>query len=129
MGRSWPGEPASPPGRAGPAVGTGSYAPGMATFAVTLVHGPGWDATRPIRRQDGWDEHAAFMDALVDDRFVILGGPLGPGDRTLHLVEATDAEEIRARLGEDPWASDGLLQVGGVEPWALWLDSRPAVRR
>ena len=44
----------------------------MANFAVRLVHGPGWDASRPIRKQDGWDEHAAFMDGLVDDGFIVL---------------------------------------------------------
>jgi hypothetical protein len=47
----------------------------MAVFAVTLVNGPRYDESRPRREQDGWDEHAAFMDALVDDGFVILGGP------------------------------------------------------
>jgi uncharacterized protein YciI len=99
----------------------------MATFAVTLVHGPGWDAARPIRRQDGWDEHAAFMDELVDDGFLVLGGPLGTGDRALHLVEASDEAEIMARLGGDPWVPAGLLQIGGIERWALWLDSRPVI--
>ncbi len=96
----------------------------MAHYAVTLVHGPGWDASRPIRDQDAWDEHAAFMDGLVDDGFVILGGPIGQGERTLHAVEAADEHEIKARLSEDPWASMGLLQIGTMEPWALWLDSR-----
>jgi uncharacterized protein YciI len=96
----------------------------MASFALTLVHGPGWDASRPIREQDGWDEHAAFMDGLVEDKFIIVGGPLGSGDRTLHLVEATDEAAVRSRLAEDPWAVAGLLLVGSVEPWALWLDGR-----
>jgi len=96
----------------------------MASFAVILVHGPGWDSARPIREQDGWDEHAAFMDGLVDDGFIVVGGPLGPGDRTLHLVEAADERQIRARFGEDPWAAADLLRVGSVEPWALWLDGR-----
>jgi uncharacterized protein YciI len=98
----------------------------MVTFAVRLVHGPGWDASRPIRRQDAWDDHAAFMDALVEDGFIILGGPVGDGEQTLHLVEAEDEQEIRARLAQDPWASDGLLQVGTIERWELWLDSRKA---
>ena len=49
----------------------------MANFAVRLIHGPGWDPSRQIRNQDAWDEHAAFMDRLVDDGFVILGGPVG----------------------------------------------------
>ena len=97
---------------------------GMANFALTLIHGPGWDAGRPIREQDGWDGHAAFMDALVDDGFIIVGGPLGDGQRTLHVVEAADEPEIRARLAKDPWATAGLLEVGSIEPWALWLDGR-----
>ncbi len=97
----------------------------VATFAVTLVHGPHWDDSQPIRQQRSWDAHAAFMDGLVDDGFVIIGGPLGPGDRTLHAVEAVGEAEIRARLAEDPWAEAGLLEVGSIEPWALWLDGRP----
>jgi uncharacterized protein YciI len=98
----------------------------MANFAVRLVHGPGWDAACTIRTQAGWDEHAAFMDGLVDEGFIILGGPVGDGEQTLHVVEATDENEIRARLAEDPWAGAGLLRIGMIEPWALWLDSRPA---
>jgi uncharacterized protein YciI len=97
----------------------------MANFAVRLVHGPGWDPSRPIRRQDSWDAHAAFMDGLVDEGFIILGGPVGPGEETLHAVEATDEQEVRARLAEDPWASAGLLEVGAIESWQFWLDGRP----
>ena len=97
----------------------------MATFAVGLVHGPGWDPSRPIREQDAWDEHAAYMDGLVDDGFIILGGPVGDGEQTLHAVEAAGQDEIRHRFAADPWASAGLLRIGTIEPWALWLDSRP----
>ncbi len=106
-------------------VTTARYAASVANFAVTLVHGPGWDSSRPIRGQDGWDEHAAFMDGLVDDGFLIVGGPLGNGERTLHLVQAADEDAIKDRLAEDPWASAGLLRVGAIEPWSLWLDGRP----
>ena len=98
----------------------------MANFAVRLVHGPHWDPARPIRGQDAWDEHAAFMDGLARDGFIILGGPVGDGEQTLHAVEAADEIEIRARLAQDPWSSAGLLQIGTIEPWAFWLDSRPA---
>lgn len=37
---------------------------------------------------------------------------------------AAGEDEIRARLAEDPWAAAGLLEVGSIEPWALWLDGR-----
>jgi uncharacterized protein len=96
----------------------------MATFALTLGHGSGWDPARPIREQHGWDEHAAFMDGLVDDGFIVVGGPLSNGDRSLHLVQATDETQIRARLAMDPWAKADLLVIDSIEPWALWLDGR-----
>jgi len=109
-------------------VGDGSYAAGMANFAVRLVHGPCWDSSRQIRDQEGWAGHAAFMDELVEDDFIILGGPAGDGEQTLHAVEAADENEIRARLAADPWAVAGLLRIGMIEPWAFWLDSRQGKR-
>ena len=111
-------------GSDGVGVGSDQYSPAMANFAVRLVHGPGWDPSRQIRDQEAWNEHAAFMDALVDDGFVILGGPVGDGEQTLHVVEAADENAVQERLADDPWAGAGLLQVGTIEPWALWLDSR-----
>jgi uncharacterized protein YciI len=98
----------------------------VANFAVRLVHGPGWDLSRQIRDQDAWDEHAAFMDGLVEDGFIILGGPVGDGEQALHVIEAADESEIEARLARDPWSSAGLLRISAIERWALWLDSRPS---
>ncbi|MGD0982689.1 MAG: hypothetical protein ABSA65_02590 [Acidimicrobiales bacterium] len=96
----------------------------VAFFVVTTAHGPSWDTSRGIREQDAWDEHAAFMDALVDDGFVVLGGPLGNGERALLVIEASDEREIEARLRSDPWSSMGLLRIGATEPWTVWLDGR-----
>ncbi len=96
----------------------------MPTFAVTMEHGPRWDASRAIRAQDGFPEHAAFMDTLVDDGFVILGGPLDGGRTALLAIEAADEAQIRALLAADPWAPMRLLTVGSVRRWDLWLDSR-----
>jgi uncharacterized protein YciI len=77
-----------------------------------------------MRAQDGWDEHAAFMDGLVDDGFILLGGPL-EGDRdTLHVVDAASEDDVRARFAEDPWASNGMLAPVGVERWTILLDGR-----
>jgi uncharacterized protein YciI len=101
---------------------THHYIDFVAFFALTAVHGPGWDPSLPIREQHAWDEHAAFMDSLVDDGFVILGGPIGDGQRALLVIEATDESEIEARLRDDPWASMGLLRIGAIEPWTVWLD-------
>jgi uncharacterized protein YciI len=110
-------------------VSPGSYVRGMPTFALTLVHGPNWDNAHPIRSQDAWSEHAAFMDALVAEGLIVVGGPLDEGDRTLHLVDAADEAHIRTRLSEDPWAAMGLLEIGSIQRWQLWLDGRPGRNR
>jgi len=95
-----------------------SYA--VPNFALTLVRGPGWDASRGgIRDQLLWDEHAEFMDRLVADGVIVLGGPVGDGSQTLHVVEAKDEDDVRQRLAADPWARARLLEVGSIEPWAL----------
>ena len=93
--------------------------------AVLIEHASGWDDARNLREQDGWDEHAAFMDALVDDRFVVLGGPLGDGPRVLLAVFAEDEEAIRARLAADPWHPT-MLRIASIEPWTILLDGRAA---
>ena len=101
----------------------------MAFFLCTLIHGPSWDDAREIREQHGWSDHAAFMDCLVDDGLIIVGGPVGTGDHTAHLIEGETPREIRARLAEDLWAKDHHLAVGSLEPWARWLDGRHSARR
>lgn len=95
----------------------------MANYLVTMVHGANWDAARGTREQYGWVQHAAFMDALVDEGFVIIGGPVGE-DRALLAVEAADEDAVRSRLSGDPWLPMGLLHVGSVQEWQLWLDGR-----
>lgn len=93
-------------------------------FLVTRSPGPAWDSSRPRRAQDGWDEHAAFMDALVEEGFVVLGGPVGDVDTgpALLVVEAGSEEEVRKRFAGDPWPED-LLTIERVEPWHVWLRS------
>jgi len=94
-------------------------------FLVTRAWGPAWDASRPRREQDGWDEHAAFMDRLVEEGFVILGGPVGEDTETgraINLVEAESEEAVRRRLADDPWPEE-LLATERIEPWTIWLRS------
>jgi hypothetical protein len=93
-------------------------------FAVTTVHGPEWDSSKPIRGQAAWDAHASFMDSLVDDGFIVLGGPLDDGEHALLMVEASDEAEVRERLRGDPWNPMDLLSVSTVQRWSIWLDGR-----
>jgi len=83
--------------------------------------GPAWDESRGMREQEKWAEHAAFMDELADSGFVVVGGPLGDGRNTLHIVNADSEETIKARFAADPWTAMDLLSVTMVEPWNVLL--------
>ena len=93
----------------------------MSYYAVTERQGAKWDPARARREQDNWDEHAAFMDALVEDGFVVLGGPIGDGDEVLLIVRAESEAEIEARLDEDPWFPMDVLRIARIERWQIWL--------
>ena len=80
-----------------------------------------WDPARPMEEQTGWDAHAAFMDGLVADGFIVVGGPLADEVRVAHAVEAASEEAIRATLARDPW-SGSHLAIDSIEPWTIRLD-------
>jgi uncharacterized protein YciI len=96
----------------------------VAMFHVVLRRsGPEWDSSRPLEEQSGWNKHAAFMNGLVDDGFIVLGGPLSDEHRVVHVVEADSEEAIRTTLARDPW-SETHLQVDTIDPWTIRLDAR-----
>jgi uncharacterized protein YciI len=96
-------------------------------WLVETARGPAWVPETSRRQQPGWDAHAAFMDALVEEGFVVLGGPVGEleGDEALLVVDAQDEQEARTRLAADPWA-DGVLSIRSVRSWAIWLRPDPS---
>src|SRR5204862_805108 len=85
--------------------------------------GPEYDPSKGLREQSGFDEHADFMDALVEDGFIVLGGPLGDEVRTAHVVEAESEQAIRERMARDPWSGTHLV-VDSIDPWTILLDGR-----
>ncbi|MGN6378710.1 MAG: hypothetical protein ACTHNU_07135 [Gaiellales bacterium] len=96
----------------------------MPMFAVVLHQtGPAWRVGRPLEEQSGWGAHAAFMDGLVDEGFIVLGGPLGSDRRVLHAIEAESEQAIRDTFARDPWSGSHLV-VHTVEPWTIRLDAR-----
>jgi hypothetical protein len=93
-------------------------------FLVVLRRsGPEYDHALQLEEQSGWPEHAAYMDALVDEGFIVLGGPLQDEMRTAHAVQADSEDAIRARLAEDPWSGTHLA-VDSIDRWTIRLDGR-----
>ena len=96
----------------------------MMFLVVLRRSGPEYDHSKPLEEQSGWLEHAAFMDGLVEDGFIVLGGVLGDELRTAHAVEAASEDEIRETLARDPWSGSHLV-VDSIDPWTIRLH-RPA---
>ena len=96
----------------------------MAMFLVFLRRsGPEYVASRPAEEQTGWDDHAAYMDGLVEDCVVVLGGPLADEHRAVLVFEAASTEAVRETLARDPWA-ETHLRLDAIEPWTVRLDGR-----
>jgi uncharacterized protein len=94
---------------------------GGSVFAVIREGGARWDRARPAHEQGAWDEHLAFMGALAESGFVVLGGWLAGGPKTLLVVEAHDEADVRRRFEDDPYAAMELLAIASVEPWEVLL--------
>ena len=94
----------------------------MSTFAVIREAGPGW-ATGGIYDQPAVAEHAAFMNALAREDFLLFGGPLARSEngrvRVLLIVNADDELEIPRRLADDPWVQAEQLVTVSIEPWQI----------
>ena len=94
-------------------------------FIVISQKGPSWDPTKLRRAQAQWDEHAAFMDKLTAEGFVVLGGPLGEGDGddALLVIDAADEQTIRSTFAGDPWIQSRILEIKTVRRWTIFLEA------
>jgi uncharacterized protein YciI len=76
------------------------------------------------REQPFWNEHAAFIDKLVDKGFILMGGPLVDEGGAMLIVNAQDENEVRETLKHDPWYEHGILRLETVKRWQIFIDLR-----
>ena len=92
----------------------------MSYFAVTRNAGPGWTDGSGTLEQPGIGDHAAFMNALAEDGFVLFAGPLAGTEhrrlRALLIINAATEADIHQRLAEDPWTRSQQLRITTIEP-------------
>jgi uncharacterized protein YciI len=94
------------------------------TFVTISSAGPNRDLSKGTREQPLWDEHAAFIDQLVDEGFVLIGGPLVDESGAMLVVNADDENEVREKLKKDPWFERGILKLESVKRWQIFIDER-----
>jgi uncharacterized protein YciI len=94
----------------------------MSHFAVIREAGPAWIAGG-IKEQPAVNEHAAFMNTLAEEGFVLFAGPLAGSEhgrvRALVVLDADSEAEIHRRLAHDPWVPSEQLLTASIEPWKI----------
>jgi uncharacterized protein YciI len=94
------------------------------TFVTISSAGPNRDFSKGTREQLLWDEHAAFIDQLVNEGFVLMGGPLLDEGGAMLVVNADDENTVREKLKKDPWFERGILKLESVKRWEIFIDER-----
>jgi uncharacterized protein YciI len=90
-------------------------------FVVLRSRGPAWDDSKSLEGQSEWATHAAFMDALFEQGFAALVGPLEGTRDALLILRASSTSEVVERLASDPWTTNGLLVTKQISPWQIRL--------
>jgi uncharacterized protein YciI len=97
------------------------------TFVAISAVGPNRDSSKGVREQPFWDEHELFIDQLVDEGFILMGGPLldegGMPRGALLIVNAEDEVGVREKPKNDPWFEKGILKLDSVERWQIFIDA------
>jgi uncharacterized protein YciI len=106
-------------------------------FVVIREQGPGWDRSRAMREQDYWPDHVDFVNRIVDEGRMLLGGPLGEVDqdgksvdptepvgavgtyRTLIVVKADNERELTELMDDDPWSKHRVLDTQAIYRWEM----------
>ncbi|HEX4708389.1 MAG TPA: YciI family protein [Candidatus Udaeobacter sp.] len=98
------------------------------TFVVISSAGPNREPSKDTREQPFWDEHAAFIDQVVEEGFLSMGGPLvdqdGLPQGALLIVNAQDENEVTQKLKNDPWFQRGILKLESIKRWQIFIDER-----
>jgi uncharacterized protein YciI len=90
---------------------------------LRLGPGPAWKEGLP-EDQLGWDEHAKFVDDLIDRGHFVMGGPWVDRPGAMSLWEGMNAEEVRNVMESDPFILNGVNTIEDVADWTVYVDTR-----
>jgi uncharacterized protein YciI len=90
-------------------------------FLLTHSPGPTWENGRSRSEQDGWSDHAEFMNELARSGFVVLGGPISDTEAML-VIDAPNKDEIDRVFERDPWHISKVLRVKELREWTILLE-------
>jgi uncharacterized protein YciI len=93
-------------------------------FVMVSSAGANRDLSKGSREQPFWDEHAAFIDNLDAEGFILMGGPLVDEGGAILIVHAANEHEIREKVKNDPWYGNDILKLQSIKRWEIFIDNR-----
>jgi len=90
--------------------------------------GPTW-TSGPPEEQPGWEEHAVFIDALIERGIFVMGGPYSDYSGSHTILENVDEEEARELMLRDPFVANGVFVLEDVRAWNVYVDELTAADR
>jgi hypothetical protein len=85
-------------------------------FAVVVERGPVWEHDKPSSEQRDYAPHSAHWRELEEAGFTAMAGLMKDSLDVLFIIRADSAEEVRARIGGDPWQEHGIARIARLEP-------------
>ena len=83
--------------------------------------GPTW-ASGAVDDQPGWDEHAAFIDDLIERGIFVMGGPFADNSGSFSVLENLGEAEARELVLRDPLVANGVFELEDVRAWNVYVD-------
>jgi len=83
--------------------------------------GPTWGAGPP-QAQPGWDDHARFIDRLVERGVVVMGGSFTDNSGAMVIFEGITREDTRTVIDSDPFVANGVFVLDDVVEWTVFVD-------
>jgi uncharacterized protein YciI len=83
--------------------------------------GPTW-TSGPPEEQPEWDEHASFIDDLIERGIFVMGGPFRDYLGSFTILENVDEQEARELVLRDPFVANGVFELEDVREWLVYVD-------
>ena len=83
--------------------------------------GPAW-TSGPPEEQPGWEQHAVFIDDLIERGIFVMGGPFADYSGSHTLLENVSEEQARELVLQDPFVENGVFELDDVRAWNVYVD-------
>jgi uncharacterized protein YciI len=93
----------------------------MRLWVVISHAGPNRNLDLGVREQEFWTDHEIFIDELIDEGVIRMGGPLPGVHGGLIVIDAESEDEVRRRIASDPWYREGILKLESIYEWDLYF--------